>query len=57
LEEYIQNGAKLGWIVDPKSRCAFVYRPGQAMERLENPSGLSGEAVLPGFAFNVSEIW
>jgi len=57
LEEYIQDGAKLGWIIDPKSRCVFVYRPGQAVERLENPSGLSGEAVLPGFVFNVSEIW
>jgi Uma2 family endonuclease len=57
LEEYIQNGAKLGWIVDPKSRCVFVYRRGQAVERLENPSGLSGEAVLPGFVFTVSEIW
>ena len=57
LEEYIQNGARLGWIIDPKSRCAFIYRPGRAMERLENPSGLSGEAVLPGFEFTVSEIW
>jgi Uma2 family endonuclease len=57
LEEYMQNGAKLGWIIDPKSRCVFVYRPGQAMERLENPLSLSGEAVLPGFVFTVSEIW
>jgi Uma2 family endonuclease len=57
MEEYVQSGAKLGWLIDPKSRCAFVYRSGQAVERIENPKALSGEAVLPGFTFPVSEIW
>jgi Uma2 family endonuclease len=57
LEEYIQNGARLGWLIDPKAKCVYVYRPGMPVERLENPSSLSGEAVLPGFVFIVSEIW
>jgi Uma2 family endonuclease len=57
MDEYIQNGARLGWLIDPQNRCAYVYRPGRAAERLENPSSLSGETVLPGFEFVVSEIW
>jgi Uma2 family endonuclease len=57
MDEYMQNGARLGWLIDPKNRCAYVYRPGRTMERLENPSSLSGEEVLPGFQFKVSEIW
>ena len=35
----------------------YVYRPGAALQTLENPSTLSGEPGLPGFVFNISEIW
>src|SRR5579871_3012951 len=35
MREYIENGAKLGWLIDPDSRVAFIYRPGQEPERLE----------------------
>jgi Uma2 family endonuclease len=57
MEEYIQNGAELGWLIDPRSKRVYVYRSGRPVECLENPSTLSGEPVLPGFLFNVSEIW
>lgn len=52
---YIQNGALLGWLIDARNRCAYIYRAGQAEpELLENPVTLSGEDVLPGFEFEVS---
>jgi Uma2 family endonuclease len=57
MTEYIANGAQLGWLIDPFEACVHIYRPGQAVECLENPTAVSGDPVLSGFVFNVSEIW
>jgi len=57
MEEYMRNGAELGWLIDPVAQRVYVYRPRQLVECLEAPSTLSGEPVLPGFTFNASEIW
>ena len=43
LREYIDNGTRLGWLIDPKDRRAYVYRPGHAVVILENPAKLSGD--------------
>ncbi len=52
---YIQNGALLGWLIDPPNRRVYIYRAGQAEpELLEDPATLSGEDVLPGFTFDVA---
>ena len=56
MAEYIANGARLGWLLDPFDKCAIVYRPGQAPERIENPTILSGDPILPGFEFDFQEI-
>ncbi|MGK7945952.1 MAG: Uma2 family endonuclease [Microcystaceae cyanobacterium] len=57
MQEYMDNGAKLGWLIDPQNRQVEIYRAGQAVERLEDPSTLSGETVLPGFTLNLKRIW
>jgi Uma2 family endonuclease len=57
MDEYIANGVQLGWLIDPFQKTVYVYRPGQAVERLENPSTLYGDPVLPGFVFQTTEIW
>ncbi|HJS75081.1 MAG TPA: Uma2 family endonuclease [Vicinamibacteria bacterium] len=57
MEEYIENGAGLGWLIDPKAQRVYVYRPGRPVECLERPSALSGDPVLSGFVFDLSEIW
>ena len=57
MAEYIANGARLGWLIDPFNSCVYVYRQGLAVECLENPVTLTSEPVLPGFVFNVAEIW
>jgi Uma2 family endonuclease len=57
MEEYIENGARLGWLFDPKSRQVYVYRPGQPVECLDDPAEVRGDPVLPGFVFNPREIW
>ncbi|MBD2486848.1 Uma2 family endonuclease [Aulosira sp. FACHB-615] len=57
MREYIDNGAKLGWLIDPQQRCVEVYRPSSAVEVLENPATLSDEEVLPGFVLNLRRVW
>jgi Uma2 family endonuclease len=57
MREYIDNGAKLGWLIDPQHRRVEIYRPGLAVDVLENPAELSGEAVLPGFVLNLRRVW
>lgn len=56
MREYMDNGAKLGWLVDPKSCRVEIYRPGQEVEIVDNPASLSGEDVLPGFVLNLGGI-
>lgn len=57
MVEYLANGARLGWLLDPPTRRVYVYRPGTAVERLGDPESVSGESVLPGFVLNVREVW
>jgi Uma2 family endonuclease len=57
MEEYIQNGAQLGWLLDPRRRRVYVYRPQRQVEILENPATLSGDPELPGFVLSLQEIW
>ena len=56
MGEYIDNGAKLGWLIDPQNRRVEIYRPGRDVEVLENPTNLSGEDVLPGFILNLRRV-
>lgn len=57
MQEYIDNGAKLGWLIDRKNRKVEVYRQGCDVEILDNPTSLSGEDILPGFILNLTEVW
>jgi Uma2 family endonuclease len=57
MKEYIENGAELGWLFDPKNKRVYIYSPNQKVECLENPSSISGDPILPGFVFDPSEIW
>ena len=54
--EYIDQGARLGWFIDPTNGKVEIYRPGRAVEKLLRPSTLSGEDVLPGFVLDLKEI-
>ena len=57
MQEYIDNGARLGWLIDPRNRRVEIYRPHQAVEILESPASLSGEDVLPGFMLQLARIF
>jgi Uma2 family endonuclease len=57
MQEYIDNGVKLGWLINSKLRQVEIYRLGQPVEILEHPKELLGEDILPGFTLNLAIIW
>ena len=57
MQEYLDNGAVLGWLVDRKHRTVHIYRLGQAPEILENPEEVSGDPELPGFSMPMAKVW
>lgn len=57
MEEYRDNGARLGWLIDPQERRIHVYRPPHPVEDLENPSRIAGDPELPGFVLDLTPIW
>ena len=56
MQEYIENGTQLGWLIDRKNKRVEIYRPGKDVEILDNPASLLGENVLPGFVLDLQEI-
>jgi Uma2 family endonuclease len=57
MQEYMDNGCRLGWLINRKKREVEIYRPGQEVEVLQSPLTLDGEDVLPGFVLNLQKIW
>jgi Uma2 family endonuclease len=55
--EWIENGASLGWLIDPLKRKVYVYRPNEELIILDNPETVSGEPLLRGFTLNLTELW
>lgn len=57
MQEYMNNGARLGWLIDPQTRQVEIYRSGQAVEIINSPNTVSGEDVLPGFVLDAIAIF
>jgi Uma2 family endonuclease len=57
MQEYVNAGVKLGWLIDRKTRRVEIYRQGQPKEVLESPTSLSGEDILPDFVLDLGMIW
>ncbi|MBD2021266.1 Uma2 family endonuclease [Leptolyngbya sp. FACHB-36] len=57
MQEYQDNGVRLGWLINRAARAVEVYRLGRVAEVLINPDTLSGEDVLPGFVLDLDRIW
>jgi Uma2 family endonuclease len=55
--EYVENGARLGFLIHPDARRVYVYRPGATVEELKDMTEVSGEPELPGFTLDLREIW
>ncbi len=57
MAQYIENGARLGWLIDPKNKQVHVFRANGEIEILDNPQTVSGEDVLKNFELDLTEIW
>ena len=57
MQEYLDNGIKLGWLIEPKTKTVEIYRQGKTVEILNNPQNLSGENILTGFVLDLSNIF
>ena len=57
LREYIDNGAQLGWLIDPIEEKVYIYRPHVEVESLDRPLTVSGEPLLRGFVLDLEPLW
>ncbi len=57
MQEYFENGAQLGWLVDPFQRRVYVHRAGIAVEVLSDVENVSADPILPGFVLQLAELW
>lgn len=57
MEGYLACGAQVGWLIDPFEHKVWVYRPGQEVEILEEPSSLTAGPLMPGFVLDLDSIW
>ncbi|MGD9561719.1 MAG: Uma2 family endonuclease [Pyrinomonadaceae bacterium] len=57
MEEWIENGVRLAWLIDTKTKRVHIYRPDIDAEVLDDPAKVSGEDILPGFELDITEIW
>ncbi len=57
MREYIENGARLGWLIDPEERKVHVYKNGEPVRILDNPGTLRADPTLPGFVLDLKPIW
>ncbi|MEM8675211.1 MAG: Uma2 family endonuclease [Cyanobacteria bacterium P01_G01_bin.67] len=57
MQEYQENGVKLGWLINPQLQQIEIYRPGKVTKVVNRPDVLSGETVLPEFVMELDFIW
>jgi Uma2 family endonuclease len=57
MQEYIDNGALLSFLIDRKNRTVHIYRPNQTPQILENPEAVEGSPELPSFVLKMAKIW
>ncbi|WP_204150618.1 Uma2 family endonuclease [Leptolyngbya sp. CCY15150] len=57
MQEYLDSGLRLGWLINPQDQQVEIYRPQQPPDWVATPSTLSGETVLPGFELNLAWLW
>ena len=57
MQEYVENGLKLGWLIDPKGKTVEIYRRNREVEILQHPISLSGEDILPNFVMDLQKVF
>lgn len=57
MQEWIDNGSQLGWLIDADRRAVYVYRPHREPEHFTGIESLAGEAPAEDFHLDLGDIW
>ena len=57
MREYLDNGVRLGWLINPEAQQVEIYCLGREMELLRSPQTLSAENILPGLVVDLANIF
>jgi len=57
MQEYLDNGLRLGWLIDPEQKRVYIYRPQAPVEQVKGPQTVSGDPLLVGFVLDLREVW
>lgn len=55
MQEYIENGASLGWLIDRTTQQVYIYQPNEQVKCLDNPQVINGNPVLKGFRLDLAK--
>lgn len=57
MKQWIANGTKVAWLIDPEQRTVSIYRPDDQPEVLVHPSSVQGDGIVAGFELVMARIW
>jgi len=57
MREYLNNGARLGWLLDPTTQSVYVYGADGAIEEIKGAARVEGAPLLAGFVLDLQGIW
>jgi Uma2 family endonuclease len=57
MREWVAQGVRLGWVLDPGDRSVTVYTPDARPQRLVDPPSVAGDPVLPGLVLTLADVW
>ena len=57
MQEFISNGAELGWLIDPETRTVEVYRPNREPELMRGIDSVAGEGPVEGLVLDLRTVW
>jgi len=57
MQEYMNCGVQLGWLICPDQKQVEIYRQGKETELLDNPSELSEKVIMPGLKVDLTDIF
>ena len=57
MQQWIENGTRLAWLIDPIDRAVSIYRPGQDVEFHQDPTSVHADGIMSGFSLTMSRLW
>jgi len=56
MQRWLENGAALGWLIDPYKKLVYVYEPGREVA-IASGATLQGTGPVDGFTLDLDELW